>query len=197
MVAGSVLRLRLSRRALFGGAGVVTGGVVIGGLPQAAPSAQSPERDAEVLEFVLELERIQEAFYAQALESLRLDQEWRQFARVVGGQERVHRAFVEDALGGAAGSAPELDFSDLLTDQAGFAAAAVDLEDISVAAYNGQATNLTPETLAAAARIASVESRHAAWARDLAGLPPAPLGSDRAVGAERARAQLAEAGLVP
>jgi rubrerythrin len=197
MVAGSVLNLRLSRRALFGGAGVMTGGVLIGGLPRAATSAQSPERDAEVLEFALDLERIQEAFYAQALDSLRLDREWRQFARVVGGQERAHRAFVEDALGDAAGSAPELDFSELLTDQASFEASAVELEDISVAAYNGQATNLTPETLAAAARIASVESRHAAWARDLAGLPPAPLGSDRAIGAERARAQLADAGLAP
>jgi hypothetical protein len=195
MVAGTVLRLRFSRRALFGGAGVATGGVLIGGLPGTAPSAQSPEQDVEVLNFVLELERIQEAFYAEALESLSLSQEWREFARVVGGQERAHRAFVEGALRDAARSAPELDFGDLLTDQASFQAAAVELEDISVAAYNGQATNLTPRGLAAAARIASVESRHAAWARDLAGMTPAPLGSDRAFGAERARAALVDAGL--
>ena len=38
--------------------------------------------------------------------------------------------------------------------------------------YNGQAVNLTPKTLAAAARIVSVEARHAAWARALAGKDP-------------------------
>ena len=38
--------------------------------------------------------------------------------------------------------------------------------------------NLTPTTLAAAARIVSVEARHAAWARALAGKDPAPVAVD-------------------
>ena len=50
------------------------------------------------------------------------------------------------------------------------------LEETAVAAYNGQATNLTPEALATAARIASVEARHASWARGIAGEAPAPAG---------------------
>jgi hypothetical protein len=187
---------RLSRRALLaGGAGVVGGGVLLDGLPGLATSAPSKEQDVEVLNFVLDVERLQERFYSEALRTLSLDDEWRQFARVVGGQERAHRRFIEQTLGGAARPAPDFDLGNTLSDQASFRAAAVLLEDIGVAAYNGQATNLTPKALAAAARIASVESRHASWARDLAGRSPAPLGSDRAWPAKRVRAEIADAGV--
>jgi hypothetical protein len=187
---------RVSRRALFGGAGVLYGGVLIAGLPRLAVSAPSPEQDVEVLNFVLDLERMQEAFYAEALDSdVLTTAEWRQFARVVGGHERAHREFVEKALKGAARSAPSFDFGDAFADAAAFEAAAVALEETGVAAYNGQATNLTPEALAAAARIASVEARHAAWAKTIAGEQPAPRGSDRAIGVQRATAELSELGL--
>ena len=60
--AGAELR----RRALFGGAGVLFGGILIGGLPRLAVSAPSAAQDTEVLNFALQLERLQEAFYAQA-----------------------------------------------------------------------------------------------------------------------------------
>jgi Ferritin-like domain len=52
------------------------------------------------------------------------------------------------------------------------------LENIGVAAYNGQAANLTKGALAAAAEIVSVEGRHAAWISALAGEPPAPRAAD-------------------
>ena len=83
-----------------------------------------------------------------------------------------------------------------MSDSESFLAAAVALEDTGVATYNGQATNLTPKGLAPAARIASVEARHASWARGLAGQSPAPSGSDRAIGAERAQDELSQFGLV-
>jgi hypothetical protein len=187
---------RVSRRALFGGAGVLYGGVLIAGLPQLAVSAPSPEQDVEVLNFVLDLERMQEAFYAEALGSDVLETAgWRQFARVVGGHERAHREYVEKALKGAARQAPNFDFGDSLSDAASFQAAAIALEETGVAAYNGQATNLTPKALAAAARIASVEARHASWAKTLARELPAPRGSDRAIGVQRATAELSKLGL--
>jgi hypothetical protein len=189
-------KLGVSRRALFGGAGVLYGGVLIAGLPRLAVSAPSPEQDVEVLNFVLDLERLQEAFYAEALRSDVLTKaEWRQFARVVGGHERAHREYVEKALKGAARQAPNFDFGDAFADAAAFQAAAIALEETGVAAYNGQATNLTPKALAAAARIASVEARHASWAKTLAGEQPAPRGSDRAIGVQRATAELSELGL--
>ena len=90
----------------------------------------------------------------------------------------------------------EFDFGDTLSDTKAFLDAAVALEETAVAAYNGQATNLTPKTLASAASIVSVEARHASWARALAGEEPAPRGSDRAIGAKRAQAELSQTGLV-
>ena len=112
------------------------------------------------------------------------------------GQRRdepaAHRELIEKALGGDAEPAPELDFGDVFASPESFIDAAVALEETAVAAYNGQATNLTPEALATAARIASVEARHASWARGIAGEAPAPRGSDRAIGAARAETELAE-----
>ena len=55
-----------------------------------------------------------------------------------------------------------------------FARTAIRLEELGLAAYNGAATSLTPDALADAARIVSVEARHAAWIRDIAGANPAP-----------------------
>jgi hypothetical protein len=184
------------RRALLGGAGVLFGGILIAGLPRLAVSAPSPAQDTEVLNLVLQLERLQEAFYAEASDSLVSTGELSEFIRVVGGHERAHREFVEKALGGDAEAAPEFDFGDVMSSPKSFVAAAVALEETGVAAYNGQATNLTPKALATAARIASVEARHASWARGIAGQSPAPRGSDRAIGAARAQTELAELGLV-
>ncbi|MET0128568.1 MAG: ferritin-like domain-containing protein [Solirubrobacterales bacterium] len=184
------------RRALFGGAGVLFGGILIGGLPRLAVSAPSAAQDTEVLNFALQLERLQEAFYAEAEDSLAATGELSEYIRVVGAHERAHRELIEKALGGDAEPAPELDFGDLFASPESFIDAAVALEETAVAAYNGQATNLTPEALATAARIASVEARHASWARGIAGEAPAPRGSDRAIGAARAQTELAELGLV-
>ena len=58
--------------------------------------------------------------------------------------------------------------------QESFLDAATLLENTGVAAYNGQAANLTKKSLAAAAAIVSVEGRHAAWISSLAGRDPAP-----------------------
>jgi Ferritin-like domain len=69
------------------------------------------------------------------------------------------------------------------------------LEDIGVALYNGQAGNLTPGALAAAAEIVSVEARHAAWARDLAGELPAPAATEAPADLQQVKARLAQAGV--
>jgi hypothetical protein len=107
-----------------GGAGVTAaalGGLVAAG-SESARSAPSASHDAEVLAFILGIERIEAGFYAAAL------------------------------------------------------------EDAVVAAYNGQAANLRPETLAKAATIVSVEARHAAWMRHLVGVQPAANAFDEAEG---------------
>jgi Ferritin-like domain len=63
----------------------------------------------------------------------------------------------------------------------------VSLEEAGLGVYNGQAVNLTPKTLAAAARVVSVEARHAAWARAIAGKDPAPLAVDVPVSVSQAK----------
>jgi hypothetical protein len=165
---------RATRGDVLARAAVGAGALIGGGTIAAAASLRgSKAGDARVLNFVLLLDQIEAAFYRAALEAGRLTGELREFADVVGGQERQHVAFLETALGSAARKPPRLRFGDAVQRSARFIATAVVLEDLAVAAYNGQTANLTPGGLAAAARIVSVEARHAAWIRDIAGQPPA------------------------
>jgi hypothetical protein len=180
----------LIRRALVAGGTLTLGGVVVGGLPRFARSAPSPAQDVRILNLVLLVEYLEAAFYADAVSKGRLTGELRQFARVVGGHERAHAAFVAKTLGSAARKKPKFSFGAVTGDPATFTAAALALEDLSVAAYNGQATNLTKGALAAAARIVSVEARHAAWIRFIAGKLPAPDPTDKPVTAAEATAAI-------
>jgi rubrerythrin len=189
-------RVEVLERAVVAGGALLAGGVLITGLPRLATSAPSAKQDAEILNFALLIEQLQAAFYADSLSHGRLRGQWRQFAEVVGGHERAHREFVQSALGQKARRPPGFRFGETTRDPAKFTAAAVALEDTALAAYNGQAPNLTAATLAAAARIVSVEARHAAWARQLAGKNPAPLAVDRPASEAEARAALKRSGLL-
>jgi rubrerythrin len=176
-VSGRSTRGRLLRRlVLLGGAGAAA--ALLERLPPSATSAPSAAQDARVLDYALLLEELQAAFYAQALAEARLTGALRTYAEIVVEHERRHVAFLRDALGRGARAKPRFDFGATTRDEAAFARTAVTLEDIAVAAYNGQAANVTPSTLAAALRIVSVEARHAAWIRDLAGMSPAPRAAD-------------------
>jgi hypothetical protein len=171
-------RAAVLERAVVAGGAVVTGGVLVAGLPRLAASAPSRKQDLEVLNFAALLESLQANFYAEALRKGGLTGEWRQFAEEVGRHERAHLAYVTRRLGRAARPAPRFNFGASVTSRPKFAAAAVALEDLGLAAYNGQATNLTRSTLRATTRIMSVEARHASWIRDLAGENPAPRATD-------------------
>lgn len=193
---GRMTRAQVLRAALAGGGVVMAGGVAIA-LPGPARSAPSVRQDAEILSFVLLLERLQGALYAEALAKGALTGELREFATTVGGHEREHAAFVEKALGSGVQPPPRrFEFGDATTDPQRFAATAQEIEDLGVAAYQAQAPNLTPTALAAAARIVSVEARHAAWIRDLRGERPAPSASEPRVAAGKVTETLNRAGFV-
>jgi ferritin-like protein len=98
----------------------------------------------------------------------------REFAKTALVHERAHLAVLKGALGTKAGPRPKFDFGSAVRDADDFMQTAIKLEDIAIAGYNGQATNLTAGTLAAAAKIVSVEARHASWVRTLAGEVAAP-----------------------
>jgi hypothetical protein len=77
-------------------------------------------------------------------------------------------------LGSAAVKRPFFDFRGATEDPARFRKTAVAFEDLAVAAYKGQAPLLSSKAfLMAALAIHSVEARHAAWIRRLAGFLPA------------------------
>jgi hypothetical protein len=182
--------------ALLAGAGAVAGGILIAGLPEGAASKPSPRQDAEILAFALTLEYVQAGFYAEALRRGALKGELREFARTVGGHEREHIAFIRAALKGKAKPAPKLDFGEATATPEAFQRTALKLEDLGIKAYDAQAPNLTRGTLAAAARIVSVEARHASWIRGIAGQLPAPYAAEPTLSTRRVTETLQGSGFV-
>jgi hypothetical protein len=176
-------------------ASAVAGGAV-GNRGSAAEKAPSGAQDVEILNYALLLEHLQAEFYEQALAHASLKGELREFAEIVGTHERDHVAFLEKALGPRAKSKPSFNFDQAIRTSRTFGALAVVLEDAGVAAYNGEASNLTRENLAAAAEIVSVEGRHAAWIRDIVGAPPAPRAADAGKSAQAVVAHLRSMKLV-
>jgi len=189
-------REQFVKRALVAGGAVAAGGAVIGALPSLASSAPSPAQDVRILNLVLLLEYVESSFYAEARDRGALAGELRDFVRVVGAHEQQHLAALKGALGSKARKKPRLRFGNATTDPDAFVAAAIKLEDTSVAAYNGQATNLTKPTLAVAAKIVSVEARHAAWIRAIAGKPPAADATDPSLTQAQVLAALQKTGFI-
>jgi rubrerythrin len=185
-------RVQLLRRAIVCG-GAIVGGVATWGLPQLTAAA-SKEQDARVLNLVLAVEYTEAAFYREALARGGLRGDLKDYAETVLEHEKAHVGFLEQALGAAAEPAPRHEFGDRTKDEKAFIAAAVKLEDLAVATYNGQAVNLTAASLKAAARIVSVEARHAAWIRSIAGEVPATEATDPAVKEAETRARLSDFG---
>jgi rubrerythrin len=168
---------RITRRAglqlAAGGAAAAGVGLLAGPLTAASPASLGAV-DVRVLNFALVLERLQEQFYAMALQRAGLTGELQDFARVALVHERAHVSRLEKVLGSRADAPPSLKLDDVTGDPKRFTAAAIALEDLAVGAYNGQVANVSRPVLKVAAEIVSVEGRHAAWIRDLAGDPPAP-----------------------
>lgn len=170
--------------------GISRAGFLAGGLGGAAlilasgtgdAYAQSPgKRDLAVLNFALTLEYLQAAFYTEAERLKALKGEPKKAANVVGAVERAHVKAFRDLLGRKATRKPSFDFQGVTEKPEAFLKTAVAFEDLAVAAYKGQATNLSSKSaLAAAVSIHSVEARHAAWMRYLVGANPASQAFDK------------------
>jgi hypothetical protein len=189
-------RGRFLERAVVAGGTLVVGGVAVAGLPALAFAAPSPKQDAEILNFALLLEELEAAFFAEAEQRLRLTPELNEFVRVVGRHERAHVAFLRKALGKKARKRPTFDFGRATRERKAFTDTAIVLQDTAVAAYNGQAANLTKGTLAAAATIVSVEARHAGWIRAIQGINPAPAATETPISAAEATAAIRKTGFL-
>jgi hypothetical protein len=189
----SASRAELLRRGGLAAAGGLVGAAVLaraGGV-----SAQSAAQEQEVLNLLLLVERTEEAFYREALSDARLTGDMQEFAQVALGHETEHVKALEDALGSAADDPPSFDFGDATQSPEAFAEAAAELEDVAVAAYNGQAGNVGPDAFLVAARIVSVEARHAAWIRSISDRDPAPDAVDSARTEAQVRRALEQLGV--
>jgi hypothetical protein len=157
-------------------------------LRPAAARAAATSSDVRILNFALALEYLQAAFYTEAERVGALQGALAHQAHVVGMHERAHVAAFHNVLGSAATKEPRFNFHGVTESPSAFRSTAVAFEDLAVAAYKGQAPAIqSREYLAAAIAIHSVEARHAAWIRRLAGFLPAthafddPLDADKVV----------------
>ncbi len=154
---------------------------------QAFGAGGLPQQVVDVLNFALTLEYLEAAFYKEANASAGLiPGEYRQLFRTIGQHETAHVKLLQGALGSAAVKAPGVDFTaggkyaDVFSNFETFVAVSATFEDLGVAAYKGQAGNLlgTP-VLTTALQIHSVEARHAAAVRPLAGKQTADSAFDK------------------
>lgn len=189
-----------SRRALLREGAVVGTGAVLGGLvltrgSDTTANAASKASERKVLTFLLTLERLQVAFYKGMLAKPYATGELRQYAETVLAHEVVHAAQLTRLLAGAKPASPSFAFGGAIASKDAFLKAAIAVEDLGAAAYDGQIPNLGRKSLLVAAEIVSVESRHAAWIRDIAGKPPAPDAVDEPATVQQVDSKLRSLGI--
>ena len=171
------------RKAVVGGSALLAAVAV----PTMAFGATT-RNDQAILNYALVLEYLQAAFYTEALRLGGLQGRLREQASVVGAHERGHVAALRKTLGSDAVERPTFNFGGATESPNAFRRTAVAFEDLGVAAYKGQAPAIaSPAFLAAALAIHSVEARHAAWIRRLAGATPAAKAFDQPLTEKRVR----------
>jgi hypothetical protein len=127
--------------------------------------------DTGLLNYAYVLEQVEAAFYAKVVATTytgAVEHEI-EFFKDIAAHEVAHREVFKNALGTAAVPSIVTDFSTIdFTDRGKVLSAAKTFEDLGVAAYNGAAKLLTTDTnLALAAKIVTVEARHAAYISEL------------------------------
>ncbi len=176
-------------------AGSAAGASLLLGPRQAEDAEAQTAADKRALNLALLVEYAEADFYAKAVKEGKLDGELRAFAEQVSQQEDDHVAFIKSALGSGAQSKPQFDFGSTTSDPDAFADRAAALEDLAVAAYAGQAGNLSKPVLRSAATLISVEARHAAWIRSIVGRPPANEPTDKPRNADQVMTDLKRLGM--
>ena len=190
----------LAKSAVAGG-GLVGGGAVLGLLAPAAlaqeQEGEAPASDTDIANFALTLEELEAAFYAEAIARGSLTGEALQFAQVAGAHEAEHVTALRGVLGAAAIPAPTFAFGAATGDPGLFLATAIELEATGVQAYKGQAPLIRSRALLAAAlSIHSVEAKHTAWVRLIAGRVPIPVPLDKPLTRENVLSKLGRTGFI-
>jgi hypothetical protein len=174
-------KLHGATRAAFLRRCVVGSGALLAAAAAPATAAgPSKRQDVSIVEFALTLEYLQASFYTEVVRNNVLTGALADQARVVGGHERAHVEALRHVLGAKAPPSPFFNFAGATESPDAFRRTAVAFEDLAVAAYKGQAPRLDSKRyLVSLLAIHSVEARHAAWIRRLAGVLPAPTAFDQ------------------
>ncbi len=142
--------------------------------PVAAAGAAA--RDLDILNFALTLEFLERTFYENVIDSgVIKDETLSQLVTTFGEHEAEHvdalTATIEQ-MGGTPAEDPEGDFESVINaGPESVLAVAARVENVGAAAYLNEAASIqSPEVLAAALSIHTVEARHAAALNDAAGL---------------------------
>jgi hypothetical protein len=144
----------------------------------AAPPVAGAQTDTEIaiLNYGLGFEYLQAGFYTETDRVGTIDRmnpRFATWARTLGSHERAHVAILEQVLGRNATRKPSFNFGGATETQEAFIRTAVAMEDLTVALLTGQMPRIrTPALLAAFFSLLTVEARHAAWARRIAGFRP-------------------------
>lgn len=142
--------------------------------PTAAVAARVDE--TTILNYALGFEYLQATFYTETERVgtiARMDARKARWARTLGAHERAHVTILKQVLGRKAVRKPSFNFGGVTETEDGFTRTAVAMEDLTVALLTGQTPRVrTPALVAAFFSLLTVEARHAAWARRIAGFRP-------------------------
>jgi Ferritin-like domain len=170
----AVERVSGDTRATFLGKAVVGGAALLGALAAPGSAEATAKSDLAILNYALTLEYLQSSFYTEAERLGAIKGKLAPIPPELGAVERAHVTAIKAALGRAAVKRPAFNFHGVTENNSKFLRTAVAFEDLGAAAYKAQAARIkSPALLAAAVSIHSVEARHAAWMRFLAGAVPA------------------------
>jgi hypothetical protein len=157
------------RKALVGG-----GGLAAALETSAVAQPRNTAKDVAILRFDLGLEYLQAAMYSEAERLGEVSPRTLEWSRVVGANERGHVQAIRGLLGRDAVKSPSFNFRGVTEDDRLFTETAVAFEDLTAALLKTQAVQVdSRQILAALASLHSVEARHAAWIRHIAGIVPA------------------------
>lgn len=185
----NTLERSMARRSFIRYAGASTAIVTLAGLsgchkdnkPIPAGGVDLGSGDIGILNYAYSLEQLEAAFYVKVISSpySGMSDIEKSLFTDIRDHEIAHREFFKSALKSNAVGALEVDFSSIdFSSRDSVLATAKAFEDLGVSAYNGAGSLLTtPDYLALAGKIVSVEARHAAYIRDLV-TPDSFAGSD-------------------
>ncbi|KAH8651045.1 Ferritin/ribonucleotide reductase-like protein [Xylariales sp. PMI_506] len=173
---------------LFTVALTVAGVSLVSAAPAPAVQKRTGVTDADILNYALTLEHLEDTFYRQGLAEFNqqdfaaagFDATFYANLQEVASDESNHVSFLTNALT-AAGATPvaECTYDFGYTDVVSFLATASVLEGVGVSAYLGAAASIASKSyLTAAGSILTVEARHSAYLRANLGESPYPQSFD-------------------